>query len=152
MTQLTLDQAQAIVSGAIAESRKLGLEPMTVSVLDASGTLKAMAREDGSGLVRPDIAFSKAWGAVGMGLPSRELNRRSEIMPTFFNALYSVSQGKVVPMPGGVLILSGDTVVGSVGVSGDTPDNDELVAIAGIRGAGFAADFEATPKVRRSQF
>jgi len=73
-------------------------------------------------------------------------------MPTFFNALYSVSQGKVVPMPGGVLILSGDTVVGSVGVSGDTPDNDELVAIAGIRGAGLTPDFEATPKVRRSQF
>jgi uncharacterized protein GlcG (DUF336 family) len=152
MTQLTLEQAQAIVSGAIAESRKLGLEPMTISVLDASGTLKAMAREDGSGLVRPDIAFSKAWGAVGMGLPSRELNRRSEIMPTFFNALYSVSQGKVVPMPGGVLILSGETVVGAVGVSGDTPDNDELVAIAGIRSAGLTADYEATPKVRRSQF
>ncbi len=152
MTQLTLDQAQAIVAGTIAECRKLNLEPMTVSVLDASGTLKAMAREDGSGLVRPDIAFSKAWGAIGMGLPSRELNRRSEIMPTFFNALYSVSQGKVVPMPGGVLIVSGEDVVGAVGVSGDTPDNDELVAIAGISSAGFTADFEATPKVRRSQF
>jgi len=67
MTQLTLDQAQAIVSGAIAESRKLGLEPMTISVLDAAGTLKAMAREDGSGLVRPDIAFSKAWVRLGWG-------------------------------------------------------------------------------------
>lgn len=152
MTHLTLDQAQTILSGALAESRRLGLEPMTISVLDASGTLKAMAREDGSGLVRPDIAFSKAWGAVGMGLPSRELNRRSEIMPTFFNALYSVSQGRVVPMPGGVLILQAEVVVGAVGVSGDTPDNDELVAIAGIRLAGFDADFEATPKVRRSQF
>jgi uncharacterized protein GlcG (DUF336 family) len=73
-------------------------------------------------------------------------------MPTFFNALYSVSQGKVVPMPGGVLIVSGEDVVGAVGVSGDTPDNDELVAIAGISSAGFTADFEATPKVRRSQF
>lgn len=152
MTQLSLDQAQAIVAGAIAESRKLNLEPMTISVLDATGTLKAMAREDGSGLLRPDLAFSKAWGAVGMGLPSRELNRRSEIMPAFFNALNSVSQGRVVPMPGGVLILKGDIVVGSVGVSGDSSDNDELVAIAGIRLAGFTADYEATPQVRRSQF
>lgn len=152
MTQLSLDQAQAIVAGAIAESRKLNLEPMTISVLDATGTLKAMAREDGSGLVRPDLAFSKAWGAIGMGLPSRELNRRSEIMPAFFNALNSVSQGRVVPMPGGVLILKGDIVVGSVGVSGDSSDNDELVAIAGIRLAGFTADYEATPQVRRSQF
>lgn len=152
MTQLSLEQAQAIVAGAIAESRKLNLEPMTISVLDATGTLKAMAREDGSGLLRPDLAFSKAWGAVGMGLPSRELNRRSEIMPAFFNALNSVSQGRVVPMPGGVLILKGDIVVGSVGVSGDSSDNDELVAIAGIRLAGFTADYEATPQVRRSQF
>lgn len=152
MTQLSLDQAQAIVAGAIAESRKLNLEPMTISVLDASGTLKAMAREDGSGLLRPDLALSKAWGALGMGLPSRELNRRSEIMPAFFNALNSVSQGRVVPMPGGVLILKGDIVVGSVGVSGDSSDNDELVAIAGIRLAGFTADYEATPQVRRSQF
>lgn len=152
MTQLSLDQAQAIVAGAIAESRKLNLEPMTISVLDATGTLKAMAREDGSGLLRADLAFSKAWGAVGMGLPSRELNRRSEIMPAFFNALNSVSQGRVVPMPGGVLILKGDIVVGSVGVSGDSSDNDELVAIAGVRLAGFTADYEATPQVRRSQF
>jgi uncharacterized protein GlcG (DUF336 family) len=152
MTQLSLAQAQSILDGALAESRKLGLEPMTISVLDASGTLKAMAREDGSGLVRPDIAYSKAWGALGMGLPTRELNRRSEIMPAFFNALNVVSQGRVVPMPGGVLIVSGGQVVGSVGVSGDTSDNDELVAIAGIQAAGFTADFEATPQVRPSQF
>ena len=152
MTLLSLDQAQAIVAGVLAESRKLNLEPITVSVLDASGTLKAMAREDGSSLLRPDLAFSKAWGAIGMGLPSRELNRRSEIMPAFFNALNSVSQGRVVPMAGGVLILSGETVVGSVGVSGDTSDNDELAAIAGIKAAGFTADFEATPQVRKSQF
>jgi uncharacterized protein GlcG (DUF336 family) len=152
MTLLPLTKAQEIVDAVLAESRRLNLEPITVSVLDASGTLKAMAREDGSSLARPDLAFSKAWGAIGMGLPSRELNRRSELMPAFFNALNNVTQGKVVPMPGGVLILSGDTVVGSVGVSGDTSDNDELAAIAGVRAAGFTVDFEATPQVRKSQF
>ena len=152
MTLLSLTAAQEILAGVLKESRAISLEPMTVSILDASGTLKAMVREDGSSLLRPDLAFSKAWGALGMGLPSRELNRRSEPMPAFFQALNSVSNGRVVPMPGGVLVLKDDVVVGAVGVSGDTSDNDEIVAIAGIKSAGFTADYEATPAVRRSQF
>lgn len=152
MTLLTLREAQAIVAASLHKARELEFEPMTVSVLDASGTLKAMGREDGSGLVRPDIAFSKAWGTLGMGLPSRELGRRNDLMPNFFGALNIVSQGRVVPMPGGVLILRDGAVVGAVGVTGDTSDNDEICAVAGIEAVGLTADYAAEPQIRPSEF
>jgi uncharacterized protein GlcG (DUF336 family) len=152
MTLLTLTEAQTIVAAALEQGRKLNLEPMTIAVLDAGGTLKALAREDGSGLIRPDIAMAKAWGALAMGLPSRELGRRNELMPAFFSALTDVAQGKLVPVPGGVLVLRDGQLIGAVGASGDTSDNDELCAIAGIEAAGLQADFEATPQIRKSQF
>lgn len=152
MTLLTLSEAQAIVLSALQKAREMGFEPMTVSVLDASGTLKAMGREDGSGLVRPDIAFSKAWGTLGMGLPSRELGRRNDLMPNFFGALNIVSQGRVVPMPGGVLILREGILVGAVGVTGDTSENDEICAVAGVESAGLTADCAPEPQVRPSEF
>ena len=152
MTLLTLKEAEAIVAAGLKKAREMSFEPMTISVLDASGTLKAMSREDGSGLVRPDIAFSKAWGTLGMGLPSRELGRRKDLMPNFFGALNIVSQGRVVPMPGGVLILRDGQLVGAVGVTGDTSDNDEVCAIAGIEAAGLVADYAAEPQVRPSEF
>jgi uncharacterized protein GlcG (DUF336 family) len=152
MTLLTLTEAQAIVAAALEHGRQLNLEPMTIVVLDAGGTLKAMAREDGSGLIRPDIATAKAWGALAMGLPSRELGRRNELMPAFFSALTDVAMGKLVPVPGGVLVLRDGQLIGAVGASGDTSDNDELCVVAGISAAGLSADFEATPKVRKSEF
>jgi uncharacterized protein GlcG (DUF336 family) len=152
MTLLTLKEAEAIVAAGLKKAREMSFEPMTISVLDASGTLKAMSREDGSGLVRPDIAFSKAWGTLGMGLPSRELGRRNDLMPNFFGALNIVSQGRVVPMPGGVLILREGQLVGAVGATGDTSDNDEVCAIAGIEAAGLVADYAAEPQVRPSEF
>jgi uncharacterized protein GlcG (DUF336 family) len=152
MTLLTLDQAQTIVSEALKKAREMDFEPMTVCVVDAGGTIKAMSREDGSGLVRPDIAFAKAWGSVGMGLPGRELNRRNDIMPHFFNALNIVSQGRVVPMPGGVLIMNDGVLVGAVGVTGDTPDNDEIAALAGVEAAGLTPDAAVEPHIRKSEF
>jgi uncharacterized protein GlcG (DUF336 family) len=152
MTLLTLDQAQTIVAEALKKAREMDFEPMTVCVVDAGGTIKAMSREDGSGLVRPDIAFAKAWGSVGMGLPGRELNRRNDIMPHFFNALNIVSQGRVVPMPGGVLIMNDGVLVGAVGVTGDTPDNDEIAALAGVEAAGLTPDAAVEPHIRKSEF
>jgi len=152
MTLLTLDQAQTIVAEALKKAREMDFEPMTVCVVDAGGTIKAMSREDGSGLVRPDIAFGKAWGSVGMGLPGRELNRRNDIMPHFFNALNIVSQGRVVPMPGGVLIMNDGVLVGAVGVTGDTPDNDEIAALAGVEAAGLTPDAAVEPHIRKSEF
>jgi len=152
MTLLTLSEAQTIVDAALKKAREMNYEPMTVAVVDAGGTLKTMSREDGSGLVRPDIAFAKAWGSVGMGLPGRELNRRNDIMPHFFAALNVVSQGRVVPMPGGVLIMKDGQLVGAVGVTGDTPDNDEVCAIAGIEAAGLVPDAAVEPQIRKSEF
>src|ERR1700722_9850979 len=138
---LTLAQASTIVDTALATARDLELVPMTVAVLDAGGHLVAFKREDRSGLLRYDIAYGKAWGALGMGFGSRTLYERAANTPQFFNALYAASGGRVVPHPGGVLLrnASGD-IIGAVGISGDTPDKDEAGAVAGIEAAGLKAD------------
>jgi uncharacterized protein GlcG (DUF336 family) len=141
---LTLQQASTIVKIALEKGRELGLAPLTVAVLDAGGHLKAFAREDGSGIVRPQIAIGKAWGALGMGLGSRTLAKRvAEQGPqqqAFFAALNAMSEGRVVPAAGGVLIKDGGAVVGAVGISGDVSDKDEACALAGIAAARLVAD------------
>jgi uncharacterized protein GlcG (DUF336 family) len=141
MTWLTLDQAAAIVDTALARGRELGLQPLTVAVLDPGGHLVCVKREDGSGILRPQIASGKAWGALGMGFGSRELARRAADNPVFVDALSGASGGRVVPVPGGVLIRSTDgELLGAVGVSGDTSDNDEVCAVHGVERAGLIAD------------
>ena len=142
---LTLPQATTIVQAALQKGRELGLAPLAVAVLDAGGHLKAFAREDGAGIVRPQIAIGKAWGALGMGLGSRTLAKRvSEQGPqqqAFFAALNAMSEGRVVPAAGGVLVRdAGGTVIGAVGISGDVSDKDEACALAGIAAAKLAAD------------
>jgi len=141
---LTLAQAATIVEAALKKGRELGLAPLTVAVLDAGGHLKAFAREDGSGIVRPQIAVGKAWGALGMGLGSRTLAKRvTEQGPqqqAFFAALNAMSEGRVVPAAGGVLIRDGGGVIGAVGISGDVSDKDEACALAGIAAAKLVAD------------
>jgi uncharacterized protein GlcG (DUF336 family) len=139
MATLTLSQAVTIVDAALAAARERGFAPLAVAVLDAGGHLVAFKREDGAGFARFDIAFGKAWGSLGMGFGTRELYERSTRFPTFVATLASVTDGRMVPSPGGVLILKGDEVVGAVGISGDVGDNDELCAIAGIEAAGLAA-------------
>lgn len=144
MTDLSLEQARTIVREALAHGRLTNLAPLTVAVLDAGGHLKCFAREDRSGILRGDIATAKAWGALGMGFGSRTLHQRamaSDKSRVFFGALGGVSGGRVVPVPGGVLIrdAAGD-VVGAVGISGDTSEMDEACAIAGIEAAALSAD------------
>jgi uncharacterized protein GlcG (DUF336 family) len=141
MRPLTLDLASAIADTALRSARDAALKPITVVVLDAGGHDVVLKREDGSGILRVDIARGKAWGALGMGLGSRELGRRAEQNPRFYAALAAASGGRVIPNPGGVLIRNsvGD-VLGAVGVSGDQADRDEACAIAGISGAGLVAD------------
>ena len=148
-TNLDLDTARRISDAARAKGRELDLEPLTVAVLDAGGHIRLLEREDGSGLLRPQVAFGKAWGALGLGLPSRELARRAELVPHFVAQLGPLSDGKVVPVPGGVLCVGQDGVVGAVGVTGDTSDNDEAAAVAGIESVGLRADTTAEPHVRR---
>lgn len=138
---ITLAQADAIAERALQAGREHGFEPLTVAVLDAGGHLKVLKREDGSSLLRPDIAIGKAWGALGMGFGGRELARRAEKVPTFFTALNAMSAGRMVPVPGGALIRdSAGEIVGSIGISGDTSDNDEVCVIEGVASQGFVAD------------
>src|SRR5207249_7179719 len=132
MSALTLDQASIIVDKALKKGRELKLQPLTVVVLDAGGQLKALKREDGSSLLRPEIAGGKAWGVLGMGFGGREFARRAAANPVFLQALMAASGGRIVPVPGGVLIRDGaGDIVGSVGISGDTSDKDEACAVHG---------------------
>jgi uncharacterized protein GlcG (DUF336 family) len=141
---LTLQQATTIVEVALRTGRETRCAPLAVAVLDAGGHLKAFAREDGAGIVRPQIAVGKAWGALGMGLGSRTLARRVTEQPqqqAFFAALNAMSGGRVVPAAGGVLIRdAAGAVVGAVGISGDVSDKDEACAVAGIAAAALVAD------------
>ena len=141
MNDLTLDKASLIVDKALEKGREMGFVPLTVVVLDAGGQLKVLKREDGSSLLRPEIAMGKAWGALGMGFGGRELARRASNNPIFFGALSDMSGGRMVPNPGAVLIrsASGD-ILGSIGISGDTAGNDEICAVYGIEAAGLTAD------------
>jgi uncharacterized protein GlcG (DUF336 family) len=141
MESLTLDAADLIVNKALEKGREMGFAPLTVAVLDAGGHLKVLKRDEGSSILRPQIAMGKAWGVLGMGFGGRELKRRSEKMPMFFNALSDMSGGRMVPVPGGVLIrsLSGQ-VIGSIGITGDTSENDEVCAVYGIEQAGLKPD------------
>jgi uncharacterized protein GlcG (DUF336 family) len=138
---LTLSQASTIVDVALKKARENNLAPLTVAVLDAGGHLVAFKREDKSGLLRYDIAFGKAWGALGMGFGSRTLASRAAKTPQFFTMLAAASGGRMVTNPGGVLIKDGTgAIVGACGISGDTSDKDEMCGIAGIEAAGLKAD------------
>jgi uncharacterized protein GlcG (DUF336 family) len=146
MAELSLQNATMIVEASLRKGRETGCAPLAVAVLDAGGHLKAFAREDGAGIIRPQIAMGKAWGALGMGAGSRTFARRvAEQGPqqqAFFAALNAMSDGRVVPAPGGVLIRdgAGGAVIGAVGISGDVSDKDEACAVAGIAAANFTAD------------
>ena len=138
---LTLAQAALIVDKALEHGHTLKLKPLTVAVLDAGGHLIAFKREDGASILRPQIAQGKAWGVLGMGFGGRELERRAQKAPIFYNMLSGLADGRMVPVPGGVLISNaGGEIIGSVGISGDASGNDELCAIAGIKAAGLVPD------------
>jgi len=141
MDRLTLRAASLIADASLEKGRELGFAPLTVAVLDAGGQLKVLKRDDGASLLRPEIAMGKAWGVLGMGFGGRELARRAAKMQMFFGALSDLAAGKMVPVPGGVLIRSASgEILGSVGISGDASENDEICAVHGIRAAGLVPD------------
>ncbi|MEQ8708174.1 MAG: heme-binding protein [Rhodospirillales bacterium] len=137
---LTLETANKIVEVALAKGHELGLNPLTVAILDAGGTLKVLAREDGTSTLRPGIAQGKANGCIGLGLGGRAIFKRAQEQPYFIQAMNALSDGSLVPVPGGVLIRKDGAIIGAVGVTGDSSDNDEICAIAGIEAAGLTAD------------
>lgn len=135
---LDLDTARQIVAVGRERARALDCKPMTVVVLDAGGHVVAVEREDGSSNKRFEVAFGKAHGAISLGMGSRALMERAEQQPYFIAAAISAVGGALVPVPGGVLVRDGDgSLVGAVGVSGDTSDRDEEVAMAGIAAVGL---------------
>lgn len=137
----TLDRARRIVDAGLAHARSQHHPPMTIAVLDAAGRLKAFAREDGSSLLREDIARGKALGALHMGVGSRALVSKAAEHPAFIAAVTTLAGGALVPVPGGVLVQDVDgSVIGAVGVSGHHPDADEACAVVGIEAAGLTAD------------
>ncbi len=138
---VSLFQASRIVDAALAHARENSFDPMTVAVLDARGCLVALKMEDGSSLLRPEIASGKAWSALAMGFGTRNLASRAERLPAFFGALAGLADGRMLTVPGGVLIRDdGGIVIGAAGASGDIADNDEACLLAGIRITGFRAD------------
>lgn len=140
MTDLNLEAAQDILRRCLATAREQELKPVTVAIVDAGGHLKALAREDGTSTLRPEIAQGKAKGAIAMGLGSRALFDRAQTQPYFIQAMNALAGGALVPVPGGVLIRRDDVIIGAVGITGDSSDNDERCAVSAIKAAGFAAD------------
>ncbi len=135
---LSLAQAACIVDQALRLRAAHGLLPLAVAVLDAGGQLVCFKREDGCGLLRFDIAFGKAWGALGMGMGSRQMRDRLADRPAFQAGLAAASGGRFVATPGGVLIVNAaGQAVGAVGISGDASDKDEFCAIEAVRAAGL---------------
>jgi len=138
---ISLKQATEIAEAAFEEGRRLALQPLTIAILDSGGCLILLMRDDGSSLLRPEIALGKAWGVLGMGFGGYELARRAEQAPQFFTALSSMSHGRMVPVPGGVIVRDKNGAVqGSVGISGDASVQDSRCAVVGIVAAKFVAD------------
>ena len=138
MTRITLDQANTIIAAAFGKGRELGLKPLSVAVLDAGGHLIAFQRQDGASTLRPQIACGKAGGALALGISSRKIGDMAAERPTFVAALGPISPLGIVPAAGGIIVVGTDgQPIGAVGVTGDTSDNDEICASAGIAAAGL---------------
>ncbi len=140
MASLTLDQAQTITTAALRKGRELSLKPLTIAVLDAGGHTIALLREDGASNLRPAIAIGKASGALALGISSRKIAEMALDRPTFVGSLSGISAGGIIPAAGGVIIVdAAGAPIGAVGVTGDTSDNDEIAALAGVAAAGLKA-------------
>ncbi|MDD7972175.1 GlcG/HbpS family heme-binding protein [Roseinatronobacter alkalisoli] len=136
--QVSLDAADTLIDAALAEGQKRELLPLCVAVLDVGGHIIALKRQDGCGLLRADIAQGKAWAALAMGLNAATTGQRLSGNPGFLTAAIAASDGRMVPHSGGLLIIDADgRGIGAVGISGDTGENDELCARAGIAAAGL---------------
>jgi uncharacterized protein GlcG (DUF336 family) len=138
MNGITLAQANRIIEAALSTARAKQYRPMAVVVLDESGNVRALQREDGASMFRVDIATGKAWASIGMGASSRTLGERARDNPNFYVALAATAGGKFLPQSGAVLIKNADgQVLGAAGASGGSGDEDELICMAGIEAAGL---------------
>jgi uncharacterized protein GlcG (DUF336 family) len=138
---LTFAQAQTILAAALADARAKSMNPLAIAVLDGRGALRAFAAEDNTSLSRGEIATGKAHGAIALGIGSRTIGKMALDRPHFVAAVGQTIRGPLIPVAGGVLVRdAAGLIIGAVGVSGDTSDNDEIAAIAGITAAGLKSD------------
>ena len=139
MSRISLEQANSIISAAFAHGRTMGLKkPLSVAVVDAVGHVLAFQRQDGASPLRVQIAMATACGALGLGVSSRKIAEMAVERPTFIASLGPISQAGVVPAAGGVIVTDAQGApIGAVGITGDTSDNDEACALAGILAAGL---------------
>lgn len=137
---MTLEIAQSMIASILADARAKNMNPMTACVVDTAGDIVALAREDGSSTLRPKIAHGKANGAIAMGIGSRALFERAQQQPYFIQAMNALSDGALVPVPGGVLVRQDGKLIGAVGITGASSDEDEELAVAAIEKAGLQAD------------
>jgi uncharacterized protein GlcG (DUF336 family) len=148
--QFGLREADRLADEILAAGRRAEAGSLTVAVLDCGGHPVVLKREDGSEFLRVAVAIGKAYGALGMGLPGRVMAERVQHVPWFFGALSDMSDGRVVPVAGSVLVRNGDgELLGAVGVSGDTSERDEQFAVEGIEAAGLRPDYGQNPEWRR---
>ncbi len=138
---ITIRQARAIIKGALARGAEGAMKPLSVVVLDGGGHVLAFERSDGASPGRFDVARGKAYGCLMLGLGGDAIQKRAETQPTFTDAMNGLFDGRFVPVRGGVLVRNAKgAVLGAVGVSGDTSDNDALAAVAGIEAAKLLAE------------
>ncbi len=141
---LTLSVARTMIRAILDSGAEAGMKPLSVCVVDAGGYPIAFERSDGASPMRFAVAHGKANGAIQMGIGSRALYERAQAQPYFIQSMNTLAGGALVPVPGGVLIKSNGTIIGAVGVTGDSSDNDEACAVAAITAAGFEADTGGT--------
>jgi uncharacterized protein GlcG (DUF336 family) len=138
MHRLSLVQANALIKAAFAKGAELALKPLTVTVLDPGGYLIAAQRQDTCSNIRVKLAQGKAAGALALGVSSRAIGKMAEERPHFIASVRELGEGGMVPAGGGVIICDeGGTVLGAIGVTGDTSDNDEACALAAIEKLGL---------------
>jgi uncharacterized protein GlcG (DUF336 family) len=138
---LTLQHALTIAQATLAEGAGRGFLPLAVAVLDTAGQPLALLRDERTSLHRADIATGKAAGCLAMGFGGRELVKRAAAVPQFISAVGTIFPKGLIPVAGGVLIRDAEgCLLGAVGVSGDTSDNDEICALAGIAAVSLVAD------------
>ena len=137
---MNLDLANGLIAAALTYCRAQNMKPLTIAVIDAGGHLVALQREDGTSNLRAEIAQGKAKGAVAMGLGSRALFNRAQEQAYFISAMNALNDGHLVPVPGGVLIKRDGVLIGALGITGDSSDNDEAAAVAAIESHGLVAE------------
>lgn len=143
MSTLDLETARTVIAAARTHGRSAELKPLTIVVLDAGGHVVAAEREDGASIKRFEIAVGKAHGALALGMGSRAIMARAEQQAFFVTAVTAAVGGSLIPVPGGVLVRDGaGTLLGAVGVTGDTSDHDEAAAVVGIEAAGLTAQVD----------